>query len=105
LDGNDALVGASGDYISSWSAQDGKLGWEKRFPKGVVADLELLELEDATATSGVRDTIAVVGSEGAGLVRRLDGSTGKTVWEYKDARLVFAVECAVVTKLILSSQW
>jgi outer membrane protein assembly factor BamB len=88
LDGNDALVGAVGNYISSWSAQDGKLGWEKRFSEGVVADLELLELEDATATSGVRDTIAVVGSESAGLVTRLDGSTGKTVWEHKDARLV-----------------
>jgi len=88
LDGNDALVGAAGSYISSWSAQDGKLGWEKRFSEGVVADLELLQLEDATATSGVRDTIVVVGSEGTGLVRRLDGSTGKTLWEYKDARLV-----------------
>ncbi|CAG8944199.1 unnamed protein product [Penicillium salamii] len=84
LDGNDALVGAAGNCISSWSAQDGKLGWEKRFAEGVVADIELLELEDATATSGVRDTIAVVGSDGVGIVRRLEGATGKTVWEYKD---------------------
>ncbi|KAJ5442831.1 hypothetical protein N7445_004582 [Penicillium cf. griseofulvum] len=85
LDGNDAVVAAVGNHISSWSAQDGKVGWENRVSEGVVADLELLELEDATATSGVRDTIAVVNSEGTGIVRRLDGNTGKTVWEYKDA--------------------
>ncbi|OQE24863.1 hypothetical protein PENFLA_c009G06445 [Penicillium flavigenum] len=84
LDGNDAVVGAVGNYIASWSAQDGKVGWENRVSEGVVGDLELLELEDATATSGVRDTIAVVASEGAGIVRRLNGNTGKTVWEYKD---------------------
>ncbi|OQE39896.1 hypothetical protein PENCOP_c006G05706 [Penicillium coprophilum] len=85
LDGNDAVVAAVGNYISSWSAQDGKVGWENRVSEGVVADLELLELEDATATSGSRDTIAVVASEGTGIVRRLNGNTGKTVWEYKDA--------------------
>lgn len=88
LDGNDAVVAAVDNYIASWSAQDGKLGWEHRVSEGVVGDLELLELEDATATSGVRDTIAVVASEGNGIVKRLDGNTGKTVWEYKDARLV-----------------
>ncbi|KXG49689.1 protein of unknown function DUF1620 [Penicillium griseofulvum] len=85
LDGNDAVVAAVGNHISSWSAQDGKVGWENQVSDGVVADLELLELEDATATSGVRDTIAVVNSGGTGIVRRLDGNTGKTVWEYKDA--------------------
>ncbi|KAI2725220.1 hypothetical protein CBS147354_5173 [Penicillium roqueforti] len=85
LDGNDAVVAAVDNYIASWSAQDGKLGWEHRVSEGVVGDLELLELEDATATSGVRDTIAVVASEGNGIVKRLDGNTGKTVWEYKDA--------------------
>ncbi|KAF4764715.1 hypothetical protein HAV15_000728 [Penicillium sp. str.  len=85
LDGNDAVVAAVGNYIASWSAQDGKVGWENRVSEGVVADLELLELEDATATSGVRDTIAVVASEGTGIVRRLNGNTGKSVWEFKDA--------------------
>ncbi|KAJ5979202.1 hypothetical protein N7501_002544 [Penicillium viridicatum] len=85
LDGNDAIVAAVGNYIASWSAQDGKVGWESRVSEGVVADLELLELEDATASSGVRDTIAVVASEGTGIVRRLDGNTGKSVWEFKDA--------------------
>ncbi|KAJ9490539.1 hypothetical protein VN97_g2729 [Penicillium thymicola] len=85
LDGNDAVVATVGNYIASWGAQDGKLGWENQVSQGVVADLELLELVDATATSGVRDTIAVIASEGTGIVRRLDGNTGKSVWEFKDA--------------------
>jgi outer membrane protein assembly factor BamB len=84
LDGNNAVVGAAGDSISSWSAQDGKLIWENRFADGAVADLELLELEDASATSGSRDTIVLTSGEGAGVVRRLDGDSGKTKWEHKD---------------------
>ncbi|EKV10951.1 Quinonprotein alcohol dehydrogenase-like [Penicillium digitatum] len=84
LDGNDAIVAAVGNYIASWSAQDGKVGWENRDSEGVVADLELLELEDVTTNSGVRDVVAVVASEGTGIVRRLDGNTGKPVWEFKD---------------------
>ncbi|KAJ5941469.1 hypothetical protein N7516_001637 [Penicillium verrucosum] len=84
-DGNDAVVATMGNYIASWGAQDGKLGWENQVSQGAVADLELLELVDATATFGVRDTIAVIASEGTGIVRRLDGNTGKSVWEFKDA--------------------
>ncbi|KAJ5992505.1 hypothetical protein N7451_008229 [Penicillium sp. IBT 35674x] len=83
-DGHNAVVGAAGNYISSWTAQDGKLIWENKFQDGVVADIELLELEEASATSGARDTLALVGSESAGIVRRLDGNTGKTKWESKD---------------------
>jgi hypothetical protein len=101
VDGNDAVVGAAGNYISSWSAQDGKLAWENRFSEGVVADLELLELEDATATPGVRDTIVVVGSEVSGIVRRLDGNSGSTKWEYKEDRLVFCLTAVVQANELL----
>lgn len=94
-DGNNAVVGAAGGYVLSWGAQDGKLIWEKRFTEGVVADLELLELQDAKATAGVKDTIALFGSEGAGVVRRLDGDSGSVKWEYKDDRLV-CYFCSIV---------
>jgi len=87
LDENNAVVGAAGDYISSWSALDGKLVWEDKITDGSITDLELLELEDASATSSTRDTIALVGNgNGAGIVRRLDGDSGKIKWEYKDDR-------------------
>ncbi|KAJ5495334.1 hypothetical protein N7539_000450 [Penicillium diatomitis] len=84
LDGNSAVVSAAGDSISSWSAQDGKLIWESRLYGGAVADLELLELHDASESPDSRDAIALTYSDGTGVVRRLDGDLGKTKWEYKD---------------------
>lgn len=85
-DGNSAVVGAAGDYISSWSAQDGKLGWENWYSDGTVADLELLELEDASASSDVRDALALIVGDGVGVVRRLDGESGNLKWEHRDSR-------------------
>lgn len=88
-DGINAVVSATGDYVSSWSALDGKLIWENWFSdEGSVADLELLELEDASATGTFRDTIALVNTGEAGVVKRIDGQTGDVKWEYKDDRLV-----------------
>ncbi|EPS34441.1 hypothetical protein PDE_09405 [Penicillium oxalicum 114-2] len=84
LDGNNAVVSAVGDSVASWSAQDGKLVWESRLHDGVVADLELLELQDASASSNTRDVIALTSNNGAGVVRRLDGDLGKIKWEHKD---------------------
>ncbi|KAJ5280374.1 hypothetical protein N7478_005746 [Penicillium angulare] len=83
-DGNNAVVSAAGQHISSWTAQDGKLIWEKQFKDGVVADIELLELEEASKTSGPRDALALVDGESVDFVRRLDGATGNVKWEYKD---------------------
>jgi outer membrane protein assembly factor BamB len=88
LDGNNAVVGATGGSISSWSAQDGKLIWENHFADGEVVDLELLGLEDAITTPASRDTIALTSGEGVGVVRRLDGDSGRVKWEYKDNRFV-----------------
>ncbi|KKK13264.1 hypothetical protein AOCH_005561 [Aspergillus ochraceoroseus] len=81
--GTYSVVGALGDYVSSWRSLDGKLIWENTFIGESMVDLELLELEDASAAASTRDTIALSGST-AGFVRRLDGSTGKVKWEHKD---------------------
>ncbi|KAL4808685.1 hypothetical protein BDV18DRAFT_167693 [Aspergillus unguis] len=81
--GTNAVVSASGDYVSAWSALDGKLIWENWSPKMPVIDLELLELEDASAAPSVRDAIALSGGQ-AGSVKRLDGLTGEIKWEYHD---------------------
>ncbi|PYH98656.1 DUF1620 domain protein [Aspergillus ellipticus CBS 707.79] len=82
-EGTNALVSALGDYLSSWTALDGKLIWENWFVDETVADLELLELEDATASPSVKDTVALFGGKAA-VVRRLDGDSGKTKWEHFD---------------------
>lgn len=82
-DGTNAIVSAVGDYISSWSALDGKLIWESWFFDESIADLELLELEDAATPSAAKDTIALFGGK-TGAVRRLDGELGKAKWEHRD---------------------
>ncbi|THC95235.1 hypothetical protein EYZ11_005274 [Aspergillus tanneri] len=82
-DGTNALVGAVGNYVSSWSALDGKLIWESSFGDEVVADLELLELEDANVAPSTKDAIALFGGKN-GVIRRLDGDSGEVKWEYKD---------------------
>ncbi|KAE8151113.1 hypothetical protein BDV25DRAFT_129039 [Aspergillus avenaceus] len=82
-DGTNAMVSAVGDYISSWSALDGKLIWENWFADQSVADLELLELEDAASSPSVKDTIALFRGT-AGTVRRLNGDSGAIKWEHKD---------------------
>lgn len=87
-DGNNAVVSGAGDYLSSWTALDGKLIWENWFSGGSVADLELLELEDANAAGTTRDTIALIAGDNAGAAKRIDGQTGNVKWEYKDDRLV-----------------
>lgn len=92
-DGINAVVSATGDYVSSWGALDGKLIWENWFSAGSVADLELLELEDASAAGTFRDTIALVNTGEAGVIRRIDGQTGDVKWEYKDDRLVHISSC------------
>lgn len=95
-DGINAVVSAVGDYLSSWSALDGKLIWENWFSNAKVVDLELLELEDANARAGSRDSIVLFNGD-AGVVRRIDGDSGNVKWEYKDDRLVF------VSPLLLGS--
>ena len=92
-DGINAVVSGAGDYLSSWTALDGKLIWENWFSDGSVADLELLELEDASAAGTTRDTIALIAGDNGGAVKRIDGKTGNVKWEYKDDRLVFV--CAL----------
>ena len=87
-EGTNAVVGALGDYVSSWTALDGKLIWEKWFADEKIADLELLELEDASAAPSAKDTVALFSGK-AGVVRRLDGNTGQVKWEYKDERFDF----------------
>ena len=91
-EGTNALVSALGGYVSSWSALDGKLIWENWFDGESVADLELLELEDASAAPSTKDTVALFGGK-AGVVRRLDGDSGKTKWEYLDERCEPAFPC------------
>lgn len=82
-----AVVSAVGNYLSSWTARDGKLIWENWYADEKVADLELLEMEDANAGGRSRDSVALFKGN-TGVVRRIDGESGNVKWEFKDDRLV-----------------
>ncbi|KAL3457194.1 hypothetical protein BJX64DRAFT_280788 [Aspergillus heterothallicus] len=82
-DGTNAVVSALGDYVFAWSASDGKLLWENWSPGMPIVDIELLELEDASAAPSTKDAIALSGGKG-GSVKRLDGQTGEIKWEHHD---------------------
>ena len=82
-DGENTVVSAFADEVSSWGASDGKLGWTNSLDGGAVVDLELVE--SANGASGPRDSVVLLQSDHA-LVKRLDGATGLPKWEYKDER-------------------
>ncbi|OJJ48401.1 hypothetical protein ASPZODRAFT_61779 [Penicilliopsis zonata CBS 506.65] len=82
-DESNTVVSAVGADVSSWSAVDGKLVWENRFAGETVADLEVLEFEDASHPATVKDTIALFAGA-VGTVRRFDGGSGDVKWEFKD---------------------
>lgn len=82
-DGENTVVSAIADEVSSWGASDGKLAWTNRFETGAVVDLELVAAADEA--SSPRDSIVLL-RDNNGLVRRLDGATGLPKWEHKDDR-------------------
>lgn len=86
-------------------SQDGKLGREKRLTEGVVADIELLELEDVAAISGVRIPFLWLSMRELELCAawtvRLERVYGSTSMLGQ-----FDAECAIVSLLIVSYlQW
>ncbi|KAL5338998.1 hypothetical protein BJX70DRAFT_408445 [Aspergillus crustosus] len=81
--GSNTVVSGLRDYVSAWSALDGKLIWENWSPNMPVVDLELLELEDGSAAPAAKDAIALSGGQ-AGSIKRLDGTTGEIKWEHHD---------------------
>ncbi|KAJ9218030.1 hypothetical protein DTO166G4_421 [Paecilomyces variotii] len=81
--GENTVVSAAGANVYSWNALDGKLSWDSQFADGIAKDLELLGFEDAAAKRQARDAITLFEEKG-GVVRRLDGASGKVKWEYKD---------------------
>ncbi len=83
----DIVISAFGKEVLAWAAADGKLAWSSQFPDGPVKDLEILELQDATASPHVKDAIALFAGQKPTL-RRLDGRTGAVKWEYHDERSV-----------------
>jgi outer membrane protein assembly factor BamB len=84
----DVVISAVGQQVRAWDALSGRLAWGNEFGDGVVADLEVIETAVATEAKRRKDALALFGSKGQGIVRRLHGDTGEVVWEFHDKRCV-----------------
>ncbi|KAF2454176.1 hypothetical protein BDY21DRAFT_354303 [Lineolata rhizophorae] len=80
----DVVVSGIDGQVAAWSGADGKLAWQSRFGSAQVKDLEIIEFEDGKAEDGVRDVIVLFGGD-MPVVRRLDGRSGATMWEFEDS--------------------
>lgn len=100
--GESTVVSAAGANVYSWGASDGKLSWQSQFADGTAKDLELLEFEDAAAEHEARDAIALFEGKG-GVVRKLDGTSGKVKWEYKDERYGLSLNMLSISANYLSA--
>jgi ER membrane protein complex subunit 1 len=80
-EGQDVVISGFGDEIAAWSAGDGRLGWSTN-TKGLIEDVEILELKDSLAAAGSKDIITITSGDSAS-VQRLDGTSGATRWQHK----------------------
>ncbi|KAL1958659.1 hypothetical protein VTO42DRAFT_4002 [Malbranchea cinnamomea] len=81
VEGENTVVSALGNEVSSWGASDGKLGWVQRFENSRVIDMRLVEAPNPAV--GQTDSIVLFEKSNA-FVRRLNGAMGFSRWEYKD---------------------
>ncbi|KAF4587182.1 DUF1620-domain-containing protein [Ophiocordyceps camponoti-floridani] len=80
-EGDDWLVTAHGSgLVQAWSALTGRNVWRAQF-SGRIKDLEVLDL---TAESS-RDVLALFDEDGETVLRRLHGSRGSVVWEFRES--------------------
>lgn len=78
--GQDVVVSGWNRHVTAWSAGDGRLVWNVE-QDGTVEDVEILELSDKLATSGVKDVLALTSGD-APTVHRIDGASGDSKWKY-----------------------
>ncbi|KAH8202755.1 hypothetical protein TruAng_003131 [Truncatella angustata] len=72
------VTSALGGSLQSWDALTGRNVWSLDFP-GKVKDLEVLELTE----SGRKDVLVLHQEEGATVARRIHGTDGHVVWEFR----------------------
>jgi hypothetical protein len=85
-EGDGTVISGLGGEVRAWGALDGKMAWGNEF-EGEVRDLEVLELEGAREKEG-KDVVLLMAEGEHGVVRKLEGSSGKVLWEFQDHRFV-----------------
>ncbi|KAG9230154.1 hypothetical protein BJ875DRAFT_472969 [Amylocarpus encephaloides] len=81
IEGENILVSAIGSRVDAWDALNGRTAWGTAF-KGTVRDLEVME--NAAGSTDATDVLALFQEDGKADLRRLKGTNGDVVWEFKD---------------------
>lgn len=81
VEGESTVVSAIGNRVDAWDAMSGREVWGNVF-KGEARDLEVMET--AAGGSTAKDILALFEESGKGHLRRLKGTSGDVVWEYRD---------------------
>lgn len=78
-EGENWVASAYGSKVQSWNALTGRNIWEMKF-EGQVKDLEILELTETSR----KDVLALFDEDGVTVLRRLHGSLGNVIWEFRE---------------------
>ncbi|KXJ94145.1 hypothetical protein Micbo1qcDRAFT_132221 [Microdochium bolleyi] len=72
------LVSALDNAVQAWDATSGRNIWSLHF-EGRVKDLEIMEMTGASH----KDVLVLLEEDGATVARRIHGTEGRVVWEYR----------------------
>jgi hypothetical protein len=75
----DWVAAAYGHSVHAWSAMTGRNVWHAEFA-GQVKDLEIMEMTETSR----KDVLALFQEDGVTVLRRLHGTLGTVVWEFRE---------------------
>ena len=78
-EGENWVASAYGPTVQAWNALNGRNVWQMEF-SGQVKDLEIMELTEASR----KDVLALFDEDGVTVLRRLHGTLGHVVWEFRE---------------------
>ncbi|KAG9252541.1 uncharacterized protein F5Z01DRAFT_676019 [Emericellopsis atlantica] len=78
-EGEDWVAAAHGSSVQAWNALTGRNVWHMEFA-GQVKDLEIMEITETAR----KDVLVLFDEEGVTVLRRLHGTLGTVVWEFRD---------------------
>ncbi|EPE35026.1 Quinoprotein alcohol dehydrogenase-like protein [Glarea lozoyensis ATCC 20868] len=81
IEGENTVVSAIGSRVDAWDALSGKSVWGTSF-EGAARDVEVMEI--AAGSTEAKDVLALFEEGGTTYLRKLKGTTGDVVWEFKD---------------------
>lgn len=98
-EGENWVAAAYGSKVQAWDALSGRNVWQTEF-KGEVKDLEIMELTEYPR----KDVLVLSDEDGKTVLRRLHGSLGTVIWEFRETSNDIPVQVSTdITKIFVVS--